>query len=169
MVHMCNTDTQTHTNIHTYTHTHIHTHTHTHTHIYIYTHTHIYTTHKCSVTYLDIYIYIFFYFIILYPPTLYFMAGSKYCWGKLWNCSGLQADLEFMILLSSWNHKLVPTRLGVSIILIIRHDIAVSCETKPVPGKHRSGCSQSAIGWNTGPPMEELEKVPKELKGSATL
>jgi hypothetical protein len=25
------------------------------------------------------------------------------------------------------------------------------------------------IGWNTGPPMEELEKVPKELKGSATL
>jgi hypothetical protein len=39
----------------------------------------------------------------------------------------------------------------------------------PVPGKHRSGYSQSAIGWNTGPPMEELEKVPKELKGSATL
>jgi hypothetical protein len=34
----------------------------------------------------------------------------------------------------------------------------------PVPGKYRSGCSQSAIGWNTGPPMEELEKVPKELK-----
>jgi hypothetical protein len=33
----------------------------------------------------------------------------------------------------------------------------------------RSGCSQSSIGWNTGPPMEELEKVPKELKGSATL
>ena len=25
-------------------------------------------------------------------------------------------------------------------------DIAVSCETMPVPGKHRSGCSQSAIG-----------------------
>ena len=35
--------------------------------------------------------------------------------------------------------------------------------------KHRSGYSQSAIGWITGPPMEELEKVPKELKGSATL
>jgi hypothetical protein len=33
----------------------------------------------------------------------------------------------------------------------------------------RSGCLQSAIGWNTGPPMEELEKVPKELKGTATL
>jgi hypothetical protein len=26
-----------------------------------------------------------------------------------------------------------------------------------------------AIGWITGLPMEELEKVPKELKGSATL
>ena len=32
-------------------------------------------------------------------------------------------------------------------------DIAVSCEAKLVPGKHRSGCSQSSIGWNTGPPM----------------
>jgi hypothetical protein len=39
----------------------------------------------------------------------------------------------------------------------------------PVPGKYRSGCSQSSIRWNTGPPMKELEKVPKELKGSATL
>jgi hypothetical protein len=48
-------------------------------------------------------------------------------------------------------------------------DIAVPCEAMPVPGKYRSGCSQSSIGWNTGPPMEELEKVPKELKGSATL
>jgi hypothetical protein len=46
---------------------------------------------------------------------------------------------------------------------------AVSCEAMPVPGKYRSGCSQSSIGWNTGPPMKELEKVPKELKGSATL
>jgi hypothetical protein len=48
-------------------------------------------------------------------------------------------------------------------------DIAVSCEAMPGPSKHRSGCSQSAIGYNTGPPMEELKKVPKELKGSATL
>jgi hypothetical protein len=38
-----------------------------------------------------------------------------------------------------------------------------------VPGKYRSVCSQSSIGWNTGPPMEKLEKAPKELKGSATL
>ena len=36
------------------------------------------------------------------------------------------------------------------------------------PSKHRCGCSQSAIGWITGPPLEELEKGPKELKGSAT-
>jgi hypothetical protein len=28
---------------------------------------------------------------------------------------------------------------------------------------------ESAIGWITGPPMEELEKVSKELKRSATL
>jgi hypothetical protein len=48
-------------------------------------------------------------------------------------------------------------------------DIAISCEAMPVPGKYRSGCSQSSIGWNKGPPMKELEKVPKELKGSATL
>jgi hypothetical protein len=54
-------------------------------------------------------------------------------------------------------------------ILNINPDIAVSFETMPGPSKHRSGCSQSAIGWITGPPMEELEKVPKELKGSATL
>jgi hypothetical protein len=28
---------------------------------------------------------------------------------------------------------------------------------------------ESSIGWITGTPVEELEKVPKELKGSATL
>jgi hypothetical protein len=27
----------------------------------------------------------------------------------------------------------------------------------------------AAIRWIRGPPMEELDKVPKELKGSATL
>jgi hypothetical protein len=48
-------------------------------------------------------------------------------------------------------------------------DIAVSWEAIPGPSKHRSGCSQSAIGWITGPPMEELEIIPKKLKGSATL
>ena len=39
----------------------------------------------------------------------------------------------------------------------------------PVPDQYRIGCSQSSIGWNTGTPMEELEKVPKELKGPAIL
>ena len=38
-----------------------------------------------------------------------------------------------------------------------------------MPGKYRSGCSQSSIGWNTVPLMKELKKVPKELKGSSTL
>jgi hypothetical protein len=38
-----------------------------------------------------------------------------------------------------------------------------------VPGKYRSGYSQSSIEWNTGYPMKELEKVPKELKMSAAL
>jgi hypothetical protein len=39
----------------------------------------------------------------------------------------------------------------------------------PGPGKHRSGYSQSAIGWIIGPPIDELEKVPKELKVFAVL
>jgi hypothetical protein len=48
-------------------------------------------------------------------------------------------------------------------------DIAISCQTMPVPGKYRSGCLQSSIGGNIGTPIKELEKVPKELNGSATL
>jgi hypothetical protein len=43
--------------------------------------------------------------------------------------------------------------------------IAVSREALPVPDKYRSGCSQPSIGLSTGFPVEELEKVPKELKG----
>jgi hypothetical protein len=39
----------------------------------------------------------------------------------------------------------------------------------PMPGKYRSGCSESSIGWKTGSLMKELEKIPKELKGSAAL
>jgi hypothetical protein len=54
-------------------------------------------------------------------------------------------------------------------ILLKYPGIAVSYEAMPVPGKYRSGCSQSSIRWNTGPPVEKLEKAPKELKGSATL
>jgi hypothetical protein len=48
-------------------------------------------------------------------------------------------------------------------------DIAVSFEAMPVSGKYKSQCSLSSIGDNTGPPMEELEKVLKELKGSKTI
>jgi hypothetical protein len=48
-------------------------------------------------------------------------------------------------------------------------DIALSCESMPMPGKYRSGCSLSSIGWKIGPLMKALENVPKELKGSATL
>jgi hypothetical protein len=40
-------------------------------------------------------------------------------------------------------------------------DIAVLYEAMPGPGKYRSGCSQSSIGCNTGPPMEKLEKQPR--------
>jgi hypothetical protein len=47
--------------------------------------------------------------------------------------------------------------------------IAVSCEAMPVPGKYRSRSSQSSIGWNTGPPMEDLEQLLKEMKKSAIL
>jgi hypothetical protein len=38
-----------------------------------------------------------------------------------------------------------------------------------VPGKYRSGCLELSTRWNTGPLVEEIEKVPKELKGSVTL
>jgi hypothetical protein len=38
-----------------------------------------------------------------------------------------------------------------------------------VSKRESATCSLSSIGWNTGLPMEELEKVPKKLKGSATL
>jgi hypothetical protein len=37
-------------------------------------------------------------------------------------------------------------------------------EAMPVPGKYRSGCSQSSIRWNTVPPVEKLEKAPMDLK-----
>jgi hypothetical protein len=39
-------------------------------------------------------------------------------------------------------------------------NIAVSCEAQPLPGKYRSGCSQSSIGWSTRSPMKEPEKYP---------
>jgi hypothetical protein len=64
-------------------------------------------------------------------------------------------------------HPNADTIAYTSKILLLKDPaVAVSCETMPGPSKHRSGCSQSANGWITGLPMEELEKVPKELKGS---
>jgi hypothetical protein len=45
----------------------------------------------------------------------------------------------------------------------------LEAEINEIKTKYRSGCSQSAIEWTTVPPMEELEKAPKELKGTATL
>jgi hypothetical protein len=44
-------------------------------------------------------------------------------------------------------------------------DIAVSWEALSVPGKYRSGCSQSSIGWSIGSPVKELEKVPRNWGG----
>jgi hypothetical protein len=74
-------------------------------------------------------------------------------------------------------------RVDTSFLLRIRNKIPMEGVTETKFGAKMKGwtiqrlpqrwihpiCSQSAIGWNTGPPMEELEKVPKELKGSATL
>jgi hypothetical protein len=51
--------------------------------------------------------------------------------------------------------------------------IAVSWEAISVPGKHRSGCSQSSIGWNKGPPnggaresIQGAEKFPNPIGGT---
>jgi hypothetical protein len=78
---------------------------------------------------------------------------------------------------SQTNHKILTPQYWFSLdslnnILTKQAEfIQLSCSTILVvivtirrPSKHKSGCSQSAIGWITGPPMEELEKVPKELE-----
>jgi hypothetical protein len=58
----------------------------------------------------------------------------------------------------------------IAILRAFLYQTNVLCQLRILgPSKHRSGCSQSVIGWITVPPMEELEKVTKELKGSATL
>ena len=41
-------------------------------------------------------------------------------------------------------------------------------EALTVPDKYRIRCSQSTIGLSIVSQMEELEKVPRELKGFAT-
>ena len=71
---------------------------------------------------------------------------------------------------SSHNQPPNPDTIAyASKILLKGPGIAVLYEAMPMPDKYRSGCSQSSIGRNTGPPMKELEKVPQELKGSTTL
>jgi hypothetical protein len=62
------------------------------------------------------------------------------------------------------SHKQPPnpdTIAYASKVLLTETYIAISCQAMPVPGKYRCGCSQLSIGWNTGPPIEELEKIPK--------
>jgi hypothetical protein len=85
----------------------------------------------------------------------------------------LSVQMHIMSTLSMYKIKIFkysPTPLHILARFYRKDpDVAVSCETMPGPSKHRSGCSQSANGWITGLPMEELEKVPKELKGSSTL
>ena len=51
----------------------------------------------------------------------------------------------------------------------VKKEMDIKLQEALGPCKHRSGWSQSAIGWITRPPTEELEKAPKELKGTATL
>jgi hypothetical protein len=46
-----------------------------------------------------------------------------------------------------------------------RPDIAVSCETMLGPSKHISGCSQSAIGWITEPPIGGARESTQGAKG----
>jgi hypothetical protein len=90
----------------------------------------------------------------------------------MWYSLGDQLELEISIFYPKeklFTEQLSCIRRESKTLHMLKKDIAISCETMPGPSKHRSGCSQSAIGWITGPPMEELEKVPKELKGTATL
>jgi hypothetical protein len=65
----------------------------------------------------------------------------------------------------SHNQSPNPDTIAYKSKILLNPDIAVLCEIMPVPGKYRSGCSQSSIGWNTGPPVEVLDKVPMLLKG----
>jgi hypothetical protein len=74
---------------------------------------------------------------------------------------------------SAFNFHVLPILVHVATLHYFLFPFCVltykSVSPMPGPSKHRSGCSQSVIGLITGPPMEELENVPKELKGSATL
>jgi hypothetical protein len=86
--------------------------------------------------------------------TLLLRIGEKYPWKEL------QRTIQRLPPPGDGSHNQSPnpdTIAHASKILLRDPDIAVSCEAMPVPGKYRSGCSQSSIGCNTGPPMEELQ------------
>jgi hypothetical protein len=77
--------------------------------------------------------------------------------------------LSFLVIHLIYNHK-TQTLLHMPELFCPKDpDISLSCEAMPMSGKYISGCSQSSIGWSTGPLMKELEKLPKELKGFATI
>jgi hypothetical protein len=44
-------------------------------------------------------------------------------------------------------------------------DIADSCKAMTVAGKYRSRCSESAIGWNTGPPNGGARESTQRAEG----
>jgi hypothetical protein len=77
---------------------------------------------------------------------------------------GFSSLTDFFRLKDGFSCYILPEQWSVSQFIRYFHG------SPRIPGlKNRSGCSQSSIGWNTGPPMEELEKALKELKGFATL
>jgi hypothetical protein len=90
---------------------------------------------------------------------------------KVWSCDKRMDHLETAISRDPPHNQLpnADTIAYTSKILLKRPRYSCLLREYAGPSKHRSGCSQSAIGWITGIPMEELEKVPKELKGPATL
>ena len=82
-------------------------------------------------------------------------------WGRLWMVHPFVLAPNFVFVIPS---------IGILFPILRRNEVSTRwssfflillCFAMPVPGKYRSRCSQSSIGWNTGPPREELEKIPK--------
>jgi hypothetical protein len=67
------------------------------------------------------------------------------------------------------NNNISESWGGIAQWLVLSLSTGKDLGSRPSTTKEMNKCSQSANGWITGLPMEELEKVPKELKGSATL
>ena len=90
-------------------------------------------------------------------------------WGSLWMVFPSITALKFVSVTPSMGILFPILRSSEVSTLWSSFFLSFMCFANCVPGKYRSRCSQSSIGWNTGPLMKEPEKVPKELKGSATL